>query len=116
KAIKLNVQDFLLLLRNTNTTDPFASVQATLDCIQNFEYIKTSGLSLSELDYVLNYNPGSPIGLRNESLVQLIDSLRKILAANKENIDKLNLSAASQTAILTFNADALQAMTNVQLA
>ncbi len=115
KALKLNVTDFLLLLGNTNTTDPFASVEATLDCIKNFEFIKASGLSLSELDYVLNYNPDSPIGLRNESLVQLIDSLRKILTTNKENIDKLNLSAADQTTIRTFNANALQAMTDAQL-
>ena len=116
KALKLSVADFLLLLGNTNTATPFATVQTTLDCIQNFEYIKASGLSLAEFDYILNYNPDSPIGLRNESLVQLIDSLRKILATNKENIDKLNLSSANQSTILAFNADALQPMTSVQLA
>src|SRR6266498_1516590 len=115
KALRLNTTDFLLLLGNTNITDPFTSVHATIDCMKNFEFIKASGLSLSELDYVLNYNPDSPIGLRNESLVQLIDSLRKILATNKENIDKLNLSVADQNTIRTFNANALKAMTDVQL-
>lgn len=115
KALRLTVKDLLLLLKNTNTTDPFASVEATLDCIENFEYIKASGITLTELDYVLNYSPDSPIGLRNESLVQLIDSLRKILVTNKENIDKLHLSLADRNAILAFNADALQPMTDVQL-
>ncbi|HVI47985.1 MAG TPA: neuraminidase-like domain-containing protein [Chitinophaga sp.] len=115
KGLKRSVKDLLLLLGITNTTDPFSSVQATLDVIKNYEYIQRSGITLLELDYVLNYSPDSPIGLRNESLVQLIDVLRKILANNKEKIDQLSLSPADRAAILAFDADGLSPMTNPQL-
>jgi peptidoglycan hydrolase-like protein with peptidoglycan-binding domain len=115
RALNLSIKDLLLLLSITNTADPFASLQATADCIKNLELIKASNFSLLELDYILNYSPDSPVGLREETLVQLIESLRKTLSDNKAAIDKLNLSKANQTAILGFDADALPAKTDANL-
>ena len=112
KGLKLSVKDLLLLLSVTNTDDPFATLETTLDCIKNLEYIKSSKISLLELDYILNYSPDSPIGLRDESMIQLIESLRKSLADSKEQFDKLNLTESDQNTILTFNADSLIAMSD----
>ncbi|MFV9645288.1 MAG: peptidoglycan-binding protein, partial [Desulfobacterales bacterium] len=100
RSLKLSITDLLLFLGITNNSDPFSSLQVTLDSIKYFEHIKSSGLSLRELDYILNCNPDSPIGLRDESLIQLIDSLRKIFETYKEKSDELNVIAA-------FNADGL---------
>ncbi len=108
RSLKLSTSDFMLLLNIIGTVNPFSSVQATLDFVKNYELIKASGFSLNELDYVLNYTVNSPIGLRNDSLVQLIDSLRKILLTNKNNLDKLGLSIADRNNILSFDAGSLQ--------
>lgn len=115
RSLKLSITDLLLFLGITNITDPFSTLQVTLDSIKQLERIKSSGLSLLELDYILNYKTDSPIGLRIESIAQLIDSLRKILITNKEKIEQLKLSDADRSSILTFNADALIPMTNAQL-
>lgn len=115
RSLKLSVKELLLFQGITNNSDPFSSLQVTLDSIKYLEHIKSSGLSLRELDYILNYNSDSPIGLRDESIIQLIKLLRKILESNKEKIDQLKLSIADRNSILTFDADALLPMTDAQL-
>lgn len=115
RSLKLTVTDLLRLSDSTNVADPFADLQTTLDTIENLRLIRSSKLSLSELAYILNYAPDSPIGLRDETLIQLADSLRKILFDNKEKLEKLKLSSTDRAAILAFNADALAAMTNANL-
>ncbi len=115
RSLKLNITDLLLFLGITNNSDPFSSLQVTLDSIKYLEHIKSSGLSLRELDYILNYNADSPIGLRDESIIQLIDLLRKILESNKEKINQLKLIVADRNSILAFDADALLPMTDAQL-
>jgi virulence-associated protein VagC len=115
RSLKLSVKDLILLLSVTNTADPFVDLKITLECIKNLDYIRSSKTSLLELDYILNFSPASPIGLRDETLIQHIDGLRKTLNENQDEIDKLALTEANQTTILGFDADALQAMTNPNL-
>lgn len=115
RSLKLNVQDLIVFLSINNNADPFVDLQTTLDCIKKIEFIKASGLSLNELDYILNYRPDSPVGLRDETIAQRLEGLRKILATNKENIDKLKLSVADRNNILAFNANSLVPMTDPQL-
>ncbi|RYZ27066.1 MAG: hypothetical protein EOO10_13805, partial [Chitinophagaceae bacterium] len=78
KGLKLSITDLLLLLTILNTNDPFADLQTTVTCLENLKQIKQSGLSILQLDYILNYRPDSSIGLRDETLAQLIDGLRRI--------------------------------------
>jgi Tc toxin complex TcA C-terminal TcB-binding domain/Neuraminidase-like domain len=111
RSLKLSVKDLLLLLGVTNVADPFTSLQTTLDCIKYFEHITSSGLTLRELDYILNYNPESPIGLREEALSQIISALRNILETNKEKIEKFKLSVANRAAILAFDTAVLLPLT-----
>lgn len=89
RSLKLSIPDLSLLLEITNIANPFSSLQVTLATIQLLGDIKSSGLSLLELSYILNYKKDSPIGLREESTIKLIDSLRKILADYKEKVDLL---------------------------
>lgn len=115
KGLKLSVKDLLLLLSVTNTDNPFSSLKVTLDCLEKLDFIKASKFSLLELDYILDYTPDSSVGLREETLIQLIDSLRKTLSANKEEIEKLNLSDADRTTILNMPSDDLLAMSDADL-
>ncbi len=114
RSLKLTIKELLLLIGITGTADPFADLQVITELIRKYEKIRSSGLSLIQLDYILNFNSGSPAGLRDESIVLLIGALRKILSLNKEKIDQLKLSTASRDSILSFDEDALEAMANPQ--
>jgi peptidoglycan hydrolase-like protein with peptidoglycan-binding domain len=116
RGLRLSIPALLMYQETTGKTDPFLTAESVRDAIDGLEQIKTSGLSLSELDYIVNYRPDSPVGLREESLFQLIDALRKIQETNKEKIAQLQLSTAQLNDILTFPVGALGPMDNTQLA
>ncbi|HSR16819.1 MAG TPA: neuraminidase-like domain-containing protein, partial [Ignavibacteriaceae bacterium] len=116
RSLRLSIDELLLFLDIINNNNPFNNLQATLDAITILDNIRASGLSLYELDYILNFNPDSPVGLRDESILQLLQTLRITLENNRTRIIRLKLSDANRDSILAFNADALPAMTNVQLA
>lgn len=101
RGLKISVSDFILFLEITNVTDPFLDLETTFDCIENFMKIKSSGISLLELDYILNYKPESSVGLRDESTAQLIDGLRRILEDSRIKINFLNTLKDFNTASLT---------------
>ncbi len=110
-GLKLSVKELWLLMGIVNISNPFSSVQATLDFIKDFESIKSSGLSMLELDYILNYSPNSSIGLREESIAQLIDSLRKIIVNNEKIITELGLTESAKNTVLLFNPNMLLPLT-----
>jgi peptidoglycan hydrolase-like protein with peptidoglycan-binding domain len=115
RALKLSVTELCLFLDSINCSDPFSSIQTLLDNIKHLECIRSSGLSINELDYILNYKPESPAGLRVESIVQFIESLRKILQSNKEKIEQLHLSEVDRKYLLAFDTASLSAMNNASL-
>jgi len=105
RGLKLSVKDLLMLLSVTNVADPFADLETTAECVENLEFIKKSKFSLLELDYILNYAPDSSVGLREETLAQLIEILRGILDEVERKVEELN-------ALATFDADALAPLTD----
>jgi peptidoglycan hydrolase-like protein with peptidoglycan-binding domain len=105
RGLKLSIPDLILFLSVTNTNDPFASPKDTISCIENLRQIRSSGLSLSELDYILNYRPDSAAGLRDETIVQLLEGLRRILEETRIRINSLN-------SLISFDADALDHVNN----
>jgi peptidoglycan hydrolase-like protein with peptidoglycan-binding domain len=115
RALKLTVTELFLFLSVTNTEDPFSSIQTTLDSIDKLKDIKPSGLSLRELDYILHYNEESPVGLRDESIRQMLEQLRKILEESKEQREEVKVNIAHCNSVLAFDADALSAMSDDQL-
>ncbi|MEO7975515.1 neuraminidase-like domain-containing protein [Flavobacterium sp.] len=106
KGLKISVSDLVSFLGITNVTDPFLDPETTMASIDNLMKIKSSGLSLLELDYILNYKPDSSVGLREESTAQLIDGLRRILEDSRIKISFLNTLKA-------FNADDLAPLNGI---
>ena len=115
RGLKLTIMDLMLLAGINNVTDPFSSVQTTLDLTTDLEAISASGHTLGELDYVLNFNQDSPAGLRSEVDQQLLGSIRKSLITANDNISKLQLTQAEQEQILDVDAGGLTAKTDVEI-
>jgi len=115
RALKLNLKDMLLLLRITNAADPFASLKTTTDCLEALDFMRGTKFSLINLDYILDYSPDSPAGLRDESLVQMVTLLRNTLDKNRSDLDKLGLDDADRSSILAFDASSLPPMTDADL-
>lgn len=115
KGLKISIKDLLAFLEITNGVDPFASIEATLQSIEAFERVKASGFSLLELNYVLSYDPDSPIGLREESIIQFITGLRGTIIKNGEIIDNLGIDETSGATMLSLDADALSGVSDAQL-
>ncbi|HKR06013.1 MAG TPA: neuraminidase-like domain-containing protein, partial [Bacteroidia bacterium] len=76
RGLKISVPDLLILLAAQENFSPFDSPQSTFDFIQNYDWIKKSGVSISDLDYILRFNPDSFVGLRDETITQMIQELR----------------------------------------
>lgn len=107
RSLKISIKDLLTLLNVTNVSEPFTSPEATGELVKSLETIKASGFSLMEIDYILRYNPDSPLGLRKETLKQYIKGLRSILISNEDTFTKLALDDERIQGILAFDADSL---------
>ena len=114
KAMRLSVADLLSLIQ-INAIDPFAAPQHTLDFLKSYDTIKNSTLSISELEYILNYNLASPIGWREETYDQVLDNLKSALQLSREEREKLPLTATEQQQILNFDTTALSALPDDQI-
>ena len=79
RGLKISVMDLLTLEILSGIVNVFASPRHTLDLIELHEWVKISGFQIQELDYLLNYQPDSPYGLREESITQYIQALRDSL-------------------------------------
>ncbi|WP_308993434.1 neuraminidase-like domain-containing protein [Mariniflexile litorale] len=115
KGLKISITDLTMLQKIKGLANPFNSLQETIDYVETMETIKASGFSLQELDYVINYDAESPLGLREESIIQYIHALRNIIIKNKETIDSLGLNDTLNNLILSFDADALLVVSDVQI-
>ncbi len=115
RGLKLTIKDLILLSSINNVADPFSSVQTTFDFITDLEAISASGLTLRELDYILNFNEDSPAGLRSEVYLQLLESIRKNLITANDNISKLHLTQAEQQQILDIDAGGLATKTDGEI-
>jgi peptidoglycan hydrolase-like protein with peptidoglycan-binding domain len=104
RGLKLSIPDLLLLLDVINCPDPFTDIDTTFNCIKNLGYIKASGLSVLQLDYILNLKPESPVGLREESVAQLMKGLRRILEDSRNKLKTLN-------DLILYDTDALALLT-----
>lgn len=82
KGLRISIKDLLALQNLSGETDPFASPRETLDLIELHEWVKGSGFQIQELDYLLDYRPDSPYGLREEVITQYIQSLRESLRSS----------------------------------
>ena len=79
RALKLSVKDLLTFLTLTGDADPFNDLEATASSLRKYGRVKTSGLGILQLEYLLTYKPDSPAGLRQETVVQQLGRLRSEL-------------------------------------
>jgi hypothetical protein len=114
KSLRLTLDDLLSLIQ-INSIDPFQNPNETLNFIESFEYVRKSSLLISELDYILNFNPASTIGWRNEVYDQLTSNLVDTVKLSQESVDQLQLATVEQKTILDFDADALTPLPDNQL-
>lgn len=82
QGLGLRIVDLLTLLDLADISNPFASPRQTLDLTELHRWVNDSGLLIGELDYLLNYRPDSPYGLRADVIAQDIEALRESLRSN----------------------------------
>ena len=86
KAMRLSMQDLMQLLAVTGISDPFSSLEQTYDLTKHYDEIRAAGFSTLQLDYILNAAPDSPIGLREETIVQSVELLRTRLKNLQDDV------------------------------
>lgn len=97
KALKISVDNLLLLLETTGMATPFATPETTVSLLERHDTIKESGLSLLQLHYVLRHAQDSSAGLRDEVVQQYAELLRgslftlykELFGANQPGIAEL---------------------------
>ncbi len=85
RALNLTVERLLQLQDLAAVADLFASPKVMLDFVELHERIRASGLQIDELDFLLNLRPESPHGLRDESVVRMLEGVREALRAASED-------------------------------
>ena len=90
KKLRLSIKDLLLLLKITGVDDPFTTVEKTRELLKHHKAVKAAGFSLVQLDYALNYVPDSPVGLREEVIIQYLAILRTGLSSLKSDLLQSN--------------------------
>ena len=89
RALGLSV-DGLLRLERLWGQDPFADPGATLSFVELATFVKDSGFSVLELDYLLahRFTPSSGIGLEDKTIAALLQALRSGFQAIDDDIRK----------------------------
>ncbi|MFX1311778.1 MAG: neuraminidase-like domain-containing protein [Promethearchaeota archaeon] len=102
KGLELSIKDLLTLEKLIGIENLFISPKQTLNFVELYEWLKISGFQILELDYILNYRPDSPYGLREEAITQYIQALREALNINssEEKIGQI-ISQISNTFSIT---------------
>jgi peptidoglycan hydrolase-like protein with peptidoglycan-binding domain len=109
RALGLPIIDLMVLLdlAAAQLPDPFATPQATLNLLDQLDWVRRSGFSLAELDYLLQFRADSPYGLRVQVLTQYIEALRETLRTNTAAAPDGQIAAQVAT---TFGLEAEQAI------
>lgn len=79
RALKMRIEDWITFVELSGTGDVFQTPKKTLEFLEAYDDFVASGLSVTELDYVLQHRPDSPHGLREESLRSVLDGIRESL-------------------------------------
>ena len=82
RGLSMQVKDLLTLEALSGVADIFVSPKATLEFIELADWGAKSGFAVDELDYLLNYRPDSPYGLRDDVITQHVQALREALRSN----------------------------------
>ncbi|MGH1539068.1 MAG: neuraminidase-like domain-containing protein [Arenicella sp.] len=115
RQLGISVMDSFSAYAVIGEDDPFTTIDSLLAFVDSVGQVATSGLSMPELDYVLNYSPESSYGLRDETIALELAVLRNTLEANQQELDQLGLSDADRADLLAFDEQVLSSSTDAQL-
>lgn len=115
RHLGLSVKDAQAAFNATNISNPFVSLSTIVEFVSEVQQIKASGMTISELNYVLNYLPDSTHSMREETVTQYLTTIRSALDANKQQLDQLALTHDNQAALLSFDETNLSNATNAEL-
>ncbi|WP_042206837.1 Tc toxin subunit A-related protein [Paenibacillus durus] len=82
RGLGIGIKDLLAMESLSGAADIFASPQTTLEFIGMLDWVAKSGMSADELDYLLNFRPESPYGLREEAITGYVAALREALRSS----------------------------------
>ncbi|MFB9662395.1 neuraminidase-like domain-containing protein [Glycomyces mayteni] len=114
EALRLPVAEYLALidLAAAELPDPYAGPDATLALADRHAEAKAAGLTVSELDWLLNDRPDAPYGQRAEAITEQLDALRESLRTTPA--EEVNGQIAA-TVAATFSLPDGQAVTLLDL-
>ncbi len=77
KALNLSVRDYLTVLELT-ASDPFGTTLATMLFMEQIDEIRSSGFSITELDYLLRYTPAAvrEVAPTDQTIALVLDDIR----------------------------------------
>jgi peptidoglycan hydrolase-like protein with peptidoglycan-binding domain len=81
RALKMRIEDWITFVELSGMGDVFQTPKKTLEFLEAYDDFVASGLSVTELDYVLQHRPDSPHGLREEALTTVLEGIRESLRA-----------------------------------
>lgn len=91
RSLKMRIEDWVVfvdlwakesvLQKPNKTLELLQTPNKTLDFLEAYDAFAASGLSVTELDYVLQHRPDSPHGLREEALSAVLKGIRESLRA-----------------------------------
>lgn len=81
RALKMRIEDWITFVELSGMGNVFQTPKKTLEFLEAYDESVASGLSVTELDYVLQHRPDSPHGLREEALTTVLEGIRESLRA-----------------------------------
>ena len=82
QGLGMRVKDLLTLEALSGIANIFAAPKSVLDFIEGIDWVSKSSFTADELDYLLQLNPDSAVGLRDDVVTQHVKALREGLRAN----------------------------------
>lgn len=80
RALKIKMKDFLTFLDISGISNPFTTIDTTLEIIKSWELVKRTKTDLLTLEYLLNPALDSSKGLRENTYIMKIRTLREAIA------------------------------------
>lgn len=113
-GLGLSPTELLKMLDLVGVPDAFASLTQTLDVIEHAEAIAAVGVSIDELDFLLNVRPKSPYGLRDEVVAQELTVIRERLRSSPNGDMRGQLIAGIASSLGLTDGQAVVLLDNVQ--
>ncbi len=115
RSLKVTVRDLLTLKELTGGTGYFGSPRDILGLIEIHQWIKNSGLTIQELEYLFTLCPDSPCGLREDVITQKIEGLRETLRSSPAGQNEGQIVSQVAGSFMLTDEQALLLLTRLEL-